>query len=266
MFSQADAYERFMGRWSQRLAPLLVEFADVRDGDEVLDVGSGTGSLSFAAEAAGARVTGVEASQAYIDYAGQHATDRVRFEVGDAVALPYPDGVFDKTLSLLVLNFLPDPAAALREMNRITHPDGLVAAAVWDYGRGMQMLRTFWDEAVALTPNAPDERHMPLTTQGALTALWQAQGLRDVEERPLTIAMDFSSFDDYWQPFLGRQGPAGAHVASLTDSTRQALQDRLRARLGNPRGAFTLQATAWAVRGVVTAAPSRTSSRPGAQR
>lgn len=254
MFSEADGYEQFMGRWSRRLAPKFVEFAQVVRGDLVLDVGSGTGALSLAVSAiASAQVTGVERSADYVRYAKEHAeNERVRFEVGDASALPFSDSTFDRTLSMLVLNFVSDPAVALDQMIRVTRPGGVVAAAVWDYGDGMEMLHAFWDEAVALAPAAAsrDERHMPLCTRDALAELWRDHRLRDVDDQPLTIDMEFSSFDDYWQPFLNAQGPAGVYVASLAESDRHALQSRLRNRFGN-RG-FTLRGRAWAVRGVVT--------------
>ena len=135
---------------------------------------------------------------------------------------------------MLVLNFVPDAAAALQQMIRVTRPGGVVAAAVWDYGDGMQMLRTFWDAAVALDPDAAprDERHMPLCTRGALAELWRTHGLRDVDEQPLTIDMAFASFDDYWQPFLCGQGPAGVYVSSLSESARHALESKLRAECG----------------------------------
>ncbi len=134
--------------------------------------------------------------------------DRVRFQVGDASALPFPDASFERTLAILVLNFVPDAAAALREMIRVTRPNGVVAAAVWDYGDGMEMLRMFWDEAVALDPAAAarDERHMPLSGRGELSALWRDVGLSDIEDASLTLDMAFASFDDYWQPFLVRAG------------------------------------------------------------
>jgi SAM-dependent methyltransferase len=248
MFSESDGYERFMGRWSRLLAPLFVRFAGVTEGDRVLDVGSGTGALSAAAAAVeSVRVTGIEPSPAYVRYAQEHADGQ--FEVGEALALPFPDDTFDRTLSMLVVNFVPDAAAALRQMIRVTRPGGLVAAAVWDYGNGMQMLRTFWDAAVVLDPDAAprDERHMPLCTRGALADLWHTHGLRDVDEQPLTIDMAFASFDDYWQPFLCGQGPAGVYVSSLSESARDALESRLRADVE-----LTQRARAWAVRGVVT--------------
>ena len=251
MFSESDRYERFMGRWSRRLGPLFVTFAGVTEGDCVLDVGSGTGALSAAAAAVeSVQVTGIEPAAAYARYAQEHVDGR--FEVGDAMALPFADDSFDRTLSMLVLNFVPDPAAALQQMIRVTRPGGVVAAAVWDYDEGMQMLRTFWDAAVALDPDAAprDERHMPLCTRGALTELWRTHGLRDVDEEPLSIDMAFASFDDYWQPFLGGQGPAGVYVSSLAESSRHTLESRMRAPLEEV--GLTLRARAWAVRGVVT--------------
>jgi SAM-dependent methyltransferase len=258
MFAESDAYERFMGRWSRRLAPLLVTFASVDARDSVLDIGSGTGALAFAITGAvpSARVTGVDPSHAYVQYARSRTPDdRAHFLVGDAQALELPDGTFNRALSLLVMNFIPDPAKALREMIRVTRPGGVVAAAVWDYGEGMEMLRVFWDEAIALDAGiaARDERYMPLCRQGELAALWRANGLRQVEEQPIAIQLSFASFDDYWSPFLGGQGPAGAYVASLTESNRAALESRLRNRLLGGRGdaPFTTGARAWAVKGIV---------------
>ena len=258
IFAESDAYERFMGRWSRRLAPLLVKFASIDAADSVLDVGSGTGALAFAAAEAvpSVQLTGVDPSSAFVSHAqARRPSDRLRFVVGDARALEVPDATFDKTLSLLAMNFIPDPAKALREMIRATRPGGIVAVAVWDYGEGMQMLRVFWDEAVALDPGiaSRDERHMPLCRPGELGAFWRAHGLQEVDEQPMAIELAFTSFDDYWSPFLGGQGPAGACVASLPDPARAALASRLRQRLlgDRPDGAFALQARAWAVRGVV---------------
>jgi SAM-dependent methyltransferase len=260
MFAESDAYERFMGRWSRRLAPLLVKVAAVGERDDVLDVGSGTGALAFAITDAmpSARITGVDPSDAYVKYATSRApSERVRFMVGDAQNLQLPDGSFDRTLALLVMNFIPDSTKALREMVRVTRPGGVVAAAVWDYGEGMEMLRVFWDEAFALDAGiaARDERNMPLCKRGELAALWRATGLQQVDEQPITIDLAFPSFDDYWSPFLGGQGPAGSYVASLPEPARVALASRLRKRLLGERqdGPIALRARAWAVKGVVPA-------------
>src|SRR5581483_10197459 len=157
MFSGAERYETFMGRWSRSLAPMFVRFAGVRDDEAVLDVGSGTGALTaaIAAAAPASRIVGVDPSGAYVAAAkARYSGPLVRFEVGDARELRFDDASFDRTVSALMLNFVPAPAAALREMCRVTRPRGTVAAVVWDYGDGMQMLRVFWDEAVGLDPAA----------------------------------------------------------------------------------------------------------------
>jgi SAM-dependent methyltransferase len=258
VFSVGEAYELFMGRWSRLLAPLLVQFAGLNDGDDVLDVGSGTGSLTaaIAASAPASRVVGVDRSEPYVALArAHHETARVRFEVGDAEQLQFADANFDLTISALILNFVPNPQKALTEMIRVTRPTGTVAAAVWDYGEGMEMLRIFWDEAVALDRDvdAKDERHMPFCRPGELAALWRAKGLDNVTEMPLTIQTGFSSFENYWAPFLQQQGPAGAYVATLPERNREQLEKRLRLRLlgVGPDGPITLRARAWGVRGIV---------------
>jgi SAM-dependent methyltransferase len=258
IFSEADAYEHFMGRWSRTLAPLLVKFAGVQDGDAVLDIGSGTGALSAAvlAAAPSSRIIGIDPSAPYVAQArSKHGSEQVTFEVGDAQQMRFADATFDRSLSLLVLNFIPDAPKALGEMKRVTRKGGIVAAAVWDYGEGMEMLRVFWDEAVAAdaTAEKKDERHMRYCGRGELSALWREHGLTGVVDEALTIPMRFVSFDDYWSPFLAKQGPAGAYVATLSPAARDALRDRLRRRLvgKGPDQGFTLHARAWAARGVV---------------
>ena len=262
MFADAEAYERFMGRWSSRLARLLVDFTGLGETGQVLDVGSGTGALAFsiARLKAHCQVIGVDPSKEYVGYAGSKnsSPDRVRFQVGDAQHLEFSDATFESSLSLLVFNFIPDRARALHELIRVTKPGGRISAAVWDYGGGMSMLRNFWDAAVAVDPTAGklDERHMPLCRAGELAEFWKQSGLVQVEERALLdMTMPFQSFADYWDPFLLGQGPAGASVRRVDANRRQALRSEVKRRLviESEDAPFTLPARAWAVRGVVKA-------------
>ncbi len=258
-FGDAEAYERFMGRWSRLLAPLLVEFAGIGNGGTVLDVGSGTGSLASTVLRLrpNCSVVGIDPSREYVAYALAHQAPgaRAAFEVGDAQALRFADATFENSLSLLVFNFIPDPLKALREVRRVTKAGGRVAAAVWDYGADMKMLRLFWDAAATLDPaaGARDEKHMPLCRAGELAALWRQGGMKDVDERPLGIAMRFQNFDDFWQPFLLKQGPAGSYVAGLGQQSLQALRSEVKRRLGvrSESASLSLPARAWAVRGTV---------------
>jgi len=258
MFSVGDAYERFMGRWSRKLALPFVQFAGVQSGDSVLDVGSGTGAVTAAVAAVSpsSRIVGIDSAAAFVAFAqAHHAGDLIRFEVGDAQQLQFADRSFARALSLLNLNFIPDPRKALQDMSRVTQPGGTVAAAVWDYGQGMEMLRAFWDEAVALNheADARDERHMRFSADGELAALFRQQPLQEIASEPLTVETRFSSFDDYWLPFLETQGPAGAYAASLPATDAEQLRLRLRRRLlgDGPDAPIVLRARAWAVRGTV---------------
>jgi SAM-dependent methyltransferase len=257
MFGNAEAYDRFMGRWSRLVAPLLIDFADVPKDGQLLDVGSGTGALAFeiARRKGGAQVTGIDLSKEYVAYATTRNPfpTRVRFALGDAQTMEFADGAFSSCLSLLVFNFIPDAGKALREANRVTKPGGPITAAVWDYGGRMEMLRAFWDAAVKLDPRADrlDEKHMPLCRAGELSKLWKQGGLRSIREQPLDITMKFVSFSDYWDPFLLGQGPAGAYARTLQSDRLQALREAVkqRLRITAESAAFTLPARAWAVRG-----------------
>ena len=258
MFAASAGYERFMGRWSRLLAPHPNAVAGVKDGDRVLDVGTGTGSLAAAVEAnmPASQIVGVDPSPGFIAYAQKNAkSTRSRFEVGDAQALKYEDASFDSTLALLVMNFIPDHNKAINEMRRVTRPQGTISACVWDYDQGMQMLRFFWDEAIALDPaiEPKDERHMKLSRQGQLSDLWKKAGLNNVKEEALVIDQAYSSFSDYWEPFTKGAGPGGAYVVSLPEDRRLQLEARIRNRLLGDRadGPFTLKAKAWCVRGDV---------------
>jgi SAM-dependent methyltransferase len=258
MFAVSAGYERFMGRWSRLLAPAYITFAGVRNGDHVLDVGTGTGALATALEASmpASEIFGIDPSEEFIAYARKNAkSTRVHFEVGDAQALKFKDASFDNTLALLVMNFIPDHNKALAEMRRVTRAQGRVSACVWDYDSGMQMLRFFWDEAVALDPTVEpkDERHMKLSREGQLGDLWRGAGFISIKEEPLVIDQAYSSFNDYWEPFTKGAGPGGAYVVSLSEDRRQQLETRMRKRLLGDRedGPFTLRARAWCVRGEV---------------
>jgi ubiquinone/menaquinone biosynthesis C-methylase UbiE len=259
MFGNATQYERFMGRWSRLVAPRLVDFAAAPDTGRMLDVGSGTGSLAeaIAQRKPRALVVGIDPSQEYVAYANSKnpAPDRVTFQVGDAQQLTFTNASFDASLSLLVFNFIPDARKALAEVRRVTKPGGPIAAAVWDYGRDMRMLRVFWDAVVATDPAAEklDEKHMKLCHAGELAALWKQGGLDNVSEQPLDVTTKFASFADYWEPFLLGQGPAGVYAGRLDPQRREVLRADLKRRLGvrSEEAPVELTARVWAVRGNV---------------
>jgi ubiquinone/menaquinone biosynthesis C-methylase UbiE len=259
MFANGEAYDRFMGRWSSLLAPRLVEFADVAGARQVLDIGSGTGSLAFAIAQHNEHCTvvGIDPSKEYVAYAKSRNRfgQRVNFEAGDAQHLRFENSSFDCCLSLLVFNFIPDREQALREAARVARPGGRIAAAVWDYGSGMRMLRVFFDAAVKVDPEAEaiDEKHMPLSRRGELAELWKKAGLAEVDEQPLEITMRFKSFADYWEPFRLGQGPSGAYVRRQPPARLDQLREELKRRLSlaSENVAFELPARAWAVRGAV---------------
>jgi ubiquinone/menaquinone biosynthesis C-methylase UbiE len=166
-----------MGRWSRLLAPLRLQFAKIKNGCRILDVGSGTGSLAneIGARCPLCQITAVEPSNEYVAYAKARTSNpRARFEMASALELPFPNANFDACLSQLAFNFIPNPQRGLAELKRVTRPGGTICAAVWDYGEGMRMLRIFWDAAVKVNANAErvDEKYMPLCRSGELTALW----------------------------------------------------------------------------------------------
>jgi SAM-dependent methyltransferase len=259
MFPNATAYEKLMGRWSERLAPLFLDFAAVREAGRVLDVGCGTGALvdAVAKRDPGSTVVGIDPSQPFIDYARQRFQGpRFSFDRGDGMALPYPDASFDCSLSLLVFMFIPQPEKAASEMRRVTRPGGTAAACVWDSkGGGMEMARIFWEEAVKLDATAATlpERSVHCNRAGELTKVWRAAGLKDIVEVPLEIATSFSGFDDYWMPYNSGVGPQGVYNQRLAPAHRESLRAALRARLlgDGPDRPFTLRAGAFAVRGTV---------------
>jgi SAM-dependent methyltransferase len=218
-----------------------------------LDVGCGTGALTavILEHAAPALVAGVEPSEGFLATAKQRLGERARLQRGDAARIPLADAAVDVTVAGLVLNFTPDPAAALAEMARVTAPGGTIAAYVWDYADGMQLIRRFWDAAIALDDNAlalDEARRFPMCRPDALAASFGAAGLQQVRTTALEIETRFTDFDDYWQPFLGGQGPAPSYAMALDEPARMRLRERLRAQLrAQSDGSITLVARAFAV-------------------
>lgn len=257
-FQNADAYEQFMGRWSRRLAPLLTRFGGLSNGDRVLDVGCGTGSLTFALPATAnvSEVTGIDATEAFVQYARALNSDpRITFKQADARALPFNDNSFDRAFSMLVLQFIPDAGRAVAEMLRVVRPGGSVTAAVWDNFSGLPHVRLIWDIAAVLDPSVERPFFRPLSAPNQMEALWRELGLVDVEQTSLLIRMEFSCFDDYWLPFTKGEGPPGKFVANLSDAARATLSEHVRrAYLSNrPDGPRSFACVAWACRGIVPA-------------
>lgn len=258
--SDGEGYEAQMGRWSRRLAPLLIDFAGLSTADHVLDAGCGTGSLAVAlARHPGiGRVTGVDISEAYISFAATHnAAPGLHYEPGDITRLSFGDGAFDHALSSLVLQFVPDPGRAVRELVRVTRRGGLVAAATWDTRGGVVAQRMFLDTAAVLDPEAARYRAFAcaraMSRQDGLVATWRACGLAKVTSAHLTIRMDFASFHDFWSSIDGKDGPYAQYLATLGDEKKHTLRGLVEAAYldGEADGPRSYAATAWAVKGVV---------------
>lgn len=255
-WAAGDLYEPYVGRWSRLVAGEFLEWLAVPAGVDWVDVGCGTGALTQAiVDHANPRsVTGVDPSSGFIDYAKARVIGgRASFEVGDAQSLPMDAATVNAAVAGLVLNFVPQPLQAVREMARVTRAAGVIAAYVWDYAGKMELMRYFWDAAVALDSTAyelDEGRRFQICQPEPLTKLFAQAGLYDVEVRPIDVPTDFHDFDDFWSPFLGGQAPAPGYAMSLDEARRGALRDRIQSKLPiGEDGAIHLMARAWAVRG-----------------
>jgi SAM-dependent methyltransferase len=244
----ADAYDRYMGRYSTLLAPQFADFAGVTAGQRALDVGCGPGVLvsELLARLGAANVAAVDPSESFVAACrDRHPDADVR--QGSAEALPWPDDMFDAALAQLVVHFMSDPVAGLAEMARVTRPGGVVAACVWDFGGGRGPIDVFWAAARELDPDVEDESTLAGVRKGHLVELLTAAGLRDVVDAELPAPVEHASFEEWWSPFALGVGPGGTYAARLDAERLRALEERCRELVPDP---FRLVAVAWAARGV----------------
>jgi SAM-dependent methyltransferase len=245
----ADDYDRFMGRYSAPLAPLLADFAGVQAGQRVLDVGCGPGALTaeLVAWLGADSVVAVDPSERFVE-AARRRHPGVNVTRAAAEELPFEDERFDAALAQLVVHFMADPVAGLREMARVTRADGVVAACVWDHAGGQGPLGVFWDAAHELDADVEDESRLAGAREGHLAELMHAAGVRDVQDSVLQVDVEHPTFEEWWEPFLLGVGPAGAYVTGLSPERRAQLRDLCRERF--PAAPFVVPARAWAARGL----------------
>lgn len=255
------AYDVFLGRWTRRLAEPLLDFARFPAAGRLLDVGCGTGSLAraMATRWPARNVVGIDVASPYIAFAKSQARfGNLHFELADAARLPYADASFGGATAQLVLNFVPDPLAALHEIRRVTAPGSPIVAAVWDFRGGLVYQRIFWDTAAGIDPQAAATRDRlfsgALALPDGLSKLFEAAGLDRVERTSITIRMDYANFADYWNPLCGGQGPVGSYLTGLAPELRARIEQAVECafRAGCPDGPRSLTATAWAVRAEAT--------------
>jgi SAM-dependent methyltransferase len=252
MFRKADAYENFMGRYSRPLGPEFARASGVEHGQRVLDVGCGTGALtSVLSEIVGAdRVAGADPSEPFVEQCRENVPG-ADIRVGPAEALPFDDGEFDRALSQLVFHFVDDPRASVREMARVTRPGGVVSACVWDMTGGMTMIGAYWAAVSEAGVPGRSEVERFGGKPGQLVGLWRDAGLRDVDDRSITVSSAYRDFDELWSTFRAGVGPVGVHAESLESDALDAVRETLRRNVGSPDGAFELTATAWFAAGTV---------------
>jgi SAM-dependent methyltransferase len=245
----ADAYDRFMGRYSRLLSPQLADFARVQSGQRVLDVGCGPGALTaeLVARVGATAVAAVDPSESFVA-AARERNPGADVRQASANELPFPARTFDATLAQLVVHLMADPIGGLAEMVRVTRHDGVVAACVWDHGGDRGPLSLFWGEARRLDPDVDDESRLPGVRDGHLAELFQTAGLREVEASVLWISLEHATFDAWWGPFTKGVGPAGSYLASLSAERQVELREACRA--GMSTAPFVVTARAWAARGL----------------
>ena len=246
----ADSYDRFMGRYSVLLAPQLAALAGVADGQHVLDVGCGPGALTteLVRLLGPGNVTAVDPSESFVD-AARDRHPGVTVEHASAEELPFEDGAFDAALAQLVVHFMADPVAGLAEMARVTRGGGVVAASVWDLGGGRAPLSPFWEAAHQLDGHVVGESALAGARAGHLTELFEAAGMREVEEVSHSVSVEHPTFEDWWEPFTLGVGPAGAYAAGLDPQRQAELRELCRAQFPEPP--FVLTGSAWVARGLV---------------
>ncbi len=247
----ADAYDRFMGRYSRVLSPAFADFAGVRAGQRVLDVGCGPGALTneLVHRLGPESVAAVDPSEPFVAAArARHPGVDVRRS--SAEDIPHPEGAFDVAMAQLVVHFMRDPIVGLTEMARVTRPGGLVAACVWDFAGERAPISAFWRAARETDAGVHDESDLAGAREGHLRELFEAAGLWDVEETALLVSVEHETFDDWWEPFELGVGPAGAYLAPLAPAERAELRERCRAILPPPP--ITMTSAVWAARGSLT--------------